>query len=214
MDSPEGDTQVTSPTSPVQPARKKQKGVIQDVEVTISAPSTEVVELPSSRGAESGREVPLVRAHPRLFRRPSGQATGALPRETEVELTRIGKTLAPMVGEERVLVDESLLAPLEAGMPQFSTPGSQDDYNQGMPFVLILTSYSFLYYSVLIPVILLGSLPDEGGSTEPGLADQKQGEETDEEIGNFLLLLLQHISAVCFLTGFCYSCLVRGELGF
>ena len=67
---------------------------------------------------------------------------------------------------------------------------------------------------MLIYIIFVGSLPDEGGSTEPGRTDQKQGEDTDEEIGNFLLLLTQYIFALYFLTGLCYSCLVRGGLGF
>ena len=134
-DLPEDDIEIPIPTSPVQPARKKQKGiVIQDVDVAASAPPHEVVGLTSSGGAEPGREVPLVQANPRLFRRIPDQSASALPHETEVELTRLGKTPVPVAGEERVIVDESLLASFEEGMPHFETTSrSQDDPNQGIP---------------------------------------------------------------------------------
>ena len=134
-DLPEDDVEMPISTSPIQPARKKQKGiVIRDVGVTASASPHEVVELTSSGEAEPGREVPLVRADPRLFRRTPDQAAGALPHETEVELTKLGKTPMPVAGEERVIVDESLLAPFEEGMPHFETTSrSQDDPNQGIP---------------------------------------------------------------------------------
>ena len=47
-------------------------------------------------------------------------------------------------------------------------------------------------------LIYVGSL-GKGGSAEPGRGDQEQGGDTDEEIGNFLLLLISVYFALYFL---------------
>ena len=140
----EDDRDMPTPTSPAQPVCKKQKGVvIYDVNVAVSTLTNEAAELTSSGEMEQAREVPFIRADPRIFRRAPDQAIGALPHETEVELTRIGKVPLPVVGEERVIVDESLLAPLEGGMPHFPIfREAQGDSGQGNTFSTLIFSSS------------------------------------------------------------------------